>query len=94
MLFYNEDLKMAPSCTQHNIYTTPFKDGAFLFHKSFLLTYFSLLENNPALATQYLDAILNYAFYQIIPDVDSEVWYCSFETIQVLIDTDLGREIQ
>lgn len=93
MIIQHQDSENTPDITHHDIYTTQAKDGAFLFHKTYLLVYFSLREEDPQLATEFLEAIFDYAFYHLIPDVDSKVWMCGFEMIQLQIDTDLGREI-
>lgn len=89
MFSHNEDLKITPSNTQHDIYTTPIKDGAFLFHRSFLLTYQQLEEEQ---ARDYINAILAYAFYGAKLDRSNPVWKYGLDTIFQIIDTDLGRE--
>lgn len=91
MIIQHQDSENTPDITHNDIYTTPMKDGAFLFHKSYLLVYYSLKEYDSQLAAEYLEAIFDYAFYRIIPDVDSRIWSCGFEMVQFQIDTDLGR---
>lgn len=91
MIIQHKDSEITPDVTHHDVYTTPIKDGAFLFHKSFYLTYLHLLEDDPSLAKDYLDAILAYGFNQQSPDEYSDVWICGFNTIQFQIDIDAGR---
>lgn len=91
MIVQHKDSEITPDITYHNVYTTPIKDGAFLFHKSFYLTYLHLLKNDPSLAEEYLNAILAYGFNQQSPDKHSEVWICGFDAIQFQIDIDAGR---
>lgn len=91
MIIQHQDSKDTPNATHHDVYTTPIKDGAFLFHKSFYLTYLHLLERDPSLAKDYLDAILAYGFNQQSPDKYSGVWLCGFDTVQFQIDIDAGR---
>lgn len=91
MIAHNEDLKMAPGSTQHDIYTTPFKDGAFLFHRSFFLTYQRLGKEQ---ARDYIDAILAYAFYGVKPEGDNPVWENGLDTVFLNMDIDAGRNTQ
>lgn len=95
MISHDKDLKMAPGSTQHDIYTTPIKDGAFLFHKSFYLTYLRLYNYSPEIAQNYLNAILKYAFEGQTPPDDEdnfETWvYGGLPTIFFQMDVDAGR---
>lgn len=88
MIFHNEDLKTASDNTQHDIYTTPFKDEAFLFHRSFFSTYQRLEKEQ---AYRYVDAILAYAFYNAKPDDDNPVWENGLDTVFLNMDIDAGR---
>lgn len=95
MISHNEDPKMAPGNTHHDIYTTPIKDGAFLFHKSFYLTYQRLHNYAPEIAQNYLNAILKYAFEGQTPPDDNdnlETWvYGGLPTVFFQMDIDAGR---
>jgi hypothetical protein len=82
---------MAPGSTQHDIYTTPFKDGAFLFHRSFFSTYQRLDKEQ---ARDYINAILAYAFSGVKPDEYNPVWENGLDTVFLNMDIDAGREPQ
>ena len=90
MIAHNEDLKMAPGSTQHDIYTTPFKDGAFLFHRSFFSTYQRLNEEE---ARDYINSILVYAFYGVKPEGNKPIWKNGLDTVFLNMDIDAGRKI-
>ena len=89
MIFHNEDSKMVPNNIQHDIYTTPLKDEAFLFHRSFFSTYQRLKGQE---AQDYIDAILAYAFYNLKPDENKPVWTHGLDTVFSQMDTDAWRD--
>lgn len=89
MISHNEDPKMAPGNTHHDIYTTPIKDGAFLFHLSFYKTYLRLNEQE---ARDYINAILAYAFCGQKPDEDEPVWIHGLDNVFFQMDIDAGRD--
>lgn len=79
---------------QEIIYTTPIKDGAFLFHKSFYKTYVHLKKEDPEIAANFLEAIFDYAFLGQCPseNTDSDVWlYGGLPTTFFIMDVDAGR---
>jgi hypothetical protein len=79
---------------QEMIYTTSIKDGAFLFHKSFYQTYIHLKQKDPETAANFLDAILNYAFLNELPNenIDSDIWlFGGLPATFFIIDADAGR---
>lgn len=79
---------------QEMTYSTLIKDGAFLFHKSFYKTYTHLKKKDPEIAANFLDAILNYAFLNELPNdnTDSDIWlFGGLPTTFFIIDADAGR---
>lgn len=89
MIFHNGNLEMVPDNMQHDIYTTPLKDEAFLFHHSFFSTY-QRLEGQEA--QDYINAILVYAFYGLKPDENKSVWTHGLDTVFSQMDTDTWRD--
>lgn len=79
---------------QEMIYSTPIKDGAFLFHKSFYQTYAHLKKENPEIAANFLEAIFDYAFssHRSSENTDSDIWlYGGLPTTFFIMDVDAGR---
>lgn len=65
--------------------------NAFLFRDTFYNTFSRIKKKDPALAADFIEAILKYAFTGETPPESSPIWKYDFTTIQFQIDMDMGR---